>query len=482
MATNAVLLIASEGLPFTKTGGLADVIGALPPALARLGWQTTVVMPQYRAVSGGTLLARDKFTLGGQEYAVGFHEHPLASGARAILLECPELFDRAGIYGDQGNEYSDNPLRFALLSLAALEFAVQYGPRPAIVHAHDWQAGLAPVYLRSGSAQLRSNLATTSTVFTVHNLAYQGIFDADWLPRLDLPWEQFDVEAMEFWGRISFLKGGIVNSDKITTVSPSYSREIQTPTLGFGFDGVLRKRAADIEGILNGIDADEWNPLKDRFLPEPFGPSDLAGKRASKRALLTHYRLATDDAAMARPVLGIVSRMVSQKGFDLLEEAAKDLLGIDATFVVLGTGEARYESFWKQMATDHPDRVGVQIGFDERLAHLIEAGADAFLMPSQFEPCGLNQMSSMRYGTLPIVRAVGGLADSVDASVGFRFHEYSVDALLAVLREARRVYSDEPQRWASMIQLAMTRDYSWDRAAQEYSRLYERAIAKRHPA
>ena len=238
---SALLIIASEGLPFSKTGGLADVIGALPIALARRGWQTTVVMPDYRGTSDGALLGRGKISLGGHDYTVSFNEHPLADGARAILLGCPELYEREGIYGVRGDDYPDNPIRFGLLCAAALEFAIRYGPRPAIVHAHDWQGGLAPVYLKT-NPRFRSELAATPAVLTIHNLAYQGLFNPDWLPRLDVPPEQFSPEAMEFWGQISLLKGGVVQADLITTVSPTYAREIQTPVLGMGFDGILRRR------------------------------------------------------------------------------------------------------------------------------------------------------------------------------------------------------------------------------------------------
>src|SRR5581483_8078267 len=263
--------------------------------------------------------------------------------------------------------------------------------RPSIVHAHDWQAGLAPVYLHTLYAS-HPVLAGTPSVFTIHNLAYQGLFDADWLPRVDLGWNLFTVDQIEFWGRISFLKGGINHADVITTVSRRYAQEIQTPALGFGFDGILRARSADVVGILNGIDTAEWDPSHDRFLPVPYRADDLAGKREAKAAVLREYGLPDDEAALARPLVGMVSRMIDQKGFDLIAAIADDLPALDAGFVILGTGEPRYQDLWRALAAATPDRIGARIGFDERLAHLIEAGADIFLMPSQFEPCGLNQM------------------------------------------------------------------------------------------
>ena len=473
----SALLIAPEGLPFSKTGGLADVVGALPPALARLGWQTTVVMPQYGPDRSGAALARHTVTLGGTAFSVGFIAHPLASGATAVLIDCPELFDRPGLYSVSAANDSHGPLRSAVLNIAALEYAMRQDAPPAIVHAHDWEAALALVYLRT-TPRFASHLGAASTVMTIHNLAYQGIFDADWMGPLDLPADQFDIEKMEFWGKINLLKAGIVHSDLVTTVSPTYAKEIQTPTFGFGLDGVLRNRTDDLVGILNGIDVSQWSPAHDKFLPRPFDVDDLSGKAIAKRALLTRFGLPVDDIALTRPVFGMISRMADQKGFDLLTEARDHLLGIGAAFVVLGSGEPRYEQFWRHFATEHPDAVGVYIGFDEPLAHLIEAGADAFVMPSRFEPCGLNQMYSLAYGTLPIVRAVGGLADTIDTSVGFPFDEYSVDALVAALREAKRTYTDEPARWAEMMTRAMSRDHSWDNAARQYSGVYTRAISK----
>jgi starch synthase len=326
-------------------------------------------------------------------------------------------------------------------------------------------------------------LGGTSSVCTIHNLAYQGLVEPDWLPRLDLGWDLFATERLEYWGRISLLKGGINEADVITTVSPRYAEEIQTPEFGFGFDGIVRRRRADLVGILNGIDTREWDPARDRALPSPFDAGNVAGKQDAKTTLLVRYGLPADDAALKRPLIGMVSRMVDQKGFDLIAALARDLPQLDASFVVLGTGEARYERLWTTLAADYPHRIGVRIGFDEELAHLVEGGADIFLMPSRFEPCGLNQMYSMRYGTVPVVHAVGGLADTVvdyapssTRSTGFVFRDYTPAALLDALARALTLFGDV-DKWRALQLAGMRADFSWDRSAQEYVKIYERALA-----
>ena len=482
----SVLLIASEAHPYAKSGGLADVLGALPAALARLGWDATVALPRYRGIDvpgAGSLVERFPVSIGGYSLDVGFFDAPLGDGARALLVDCPELYDRDTLYGPNNTDYPDNPRRFAMLVRAALEFAGRRGRGPSIVHAHDWQAGLAPVYLRTLYAT-HPVLGGTPTVLTIHNLAYQGNFAPDWLARLDLGWDQFAVDRLEYWGRISFLKGGINDADFLTTVSPRYAEEIQTPELGAGFDGIIRARRHRLVGILNGIDTREWDPSADPHLPEPFSADDLSGKNAAKIEVLGRYGLPADSAALARPLIGMVSRMVDQKGLDLIAALEAQLPRFGASYVVLGTGEPVYEQFWTRLATAHPTRIGARIGFDEALAHLIEGGADMFLMPSRFEPCGLNQMYSLRYGTVPIVRAVGGLADTVrDDSAGtanatgFVFHEYAPAALRRALERALAAFADEP-RWRALQLAGMAEDHSWDRSAKEYVKLYERALGR----
>jgi len=480
----SVLMVGSEALPFSKTGGLADVLGALPPALARLGCEVTVALPKYRGVAAGPESERFALTVGGYTNEVGFIEAPLADGARALLVDCPDLFDREGIYGVQNGEYPDNARRYAMFVRAVLEWAGRRGRRPSIVHAHDWQGGLAAVYLKTLYAD-HPVLGGVPNAFTIHNLAYQGLFDSAWLPRLDLGWELFTIDRLEFWNRISLLKGGINFADVVTTVSPRYAQEIQTPQFGFGFDGIVRARAADLVGILNGIDTTAWNPETDRHLPTPYTRDDLSGKAAAKTALLEKYGIVATDAVVKRPLVGMVSRMVDQKGFDLVAALASELPRLDATFVVLGTGDSRYQDLWVGLAGAWPDRIGARIGFDEGLAHLIEAGADIFLMPSRFEPCGLNQMYSLRYGTVPVVRAVGGLADTVvdyapgkRTATGFAFADYTPAALLDALTRALRLYRGDPKKWRVLQRAGMQQDNSWDRSAAEYVKIYRRAGAR----
>jgi starch synthase len=476
----SVLIIGSEALPFSKTGGLADVLGALPSALARLGWDVTLVVPKYRGVTAGTFVERFALKIGGYLSEVGIFEAPLADGATALLVDEPSLYDREHLYGVGSIDYPDNARRFAVLARSALETYARRGKRPTVVHAHDWQAGLAPVYLNTLYAD-HPVLGGTPGVLTIHNLAYQGLFEPDWLPRLDLPWSLLDIEQLEFWGRVSFLKGGINHARLITTVSRTYAEEIQSPEFGCGFDGILRRRSADLVGILNGIDTTVWDPATDPLLPEPFNIDDLPGKRAAKAAVLTRYGLPTSDSAIERPLIGMISRMVDQKGLDLIAALGDDLPELGASFVILGTGDARYEEFWRGMARRHPDVFGVRIGFDEALAHLIEGGADLFLMPSRFEPCGLNQMYSLRYGTVPLVRHVGGLADTVvdhaprrSRATGFVFEDYRPDALLRTLERALEVYQDK-RKWRALQVAGMSQDHSWDRSAREYVKIYERA-------
>ena len=476
-------MVASEAVPFAKTGGLADVVGALPKALVRLGHQVDVAMPRYRGITAGEVERTLQVSLGGLAADARYY---LTSneGVRMVFIDHPAYFDRDYLYGAPGHDYPDNPERFAFLCQAALDWAVARGTPYDVVHAHDWQAGLLPILLaRMGPSQ--PLLRRLPTVFTIHNLAYQGVFDASWLPRLGLGWTLMRMDAMEYWGRISYLKAGVVFSRLITTVSPRYAQEIQTSELGFGFDGILRERGPDLVGILNGIDYDQWDPAGDPHIPVPYSAVNLGGKLAAKRALLERYALPSDEEALARPVVGIIARMVDQKGFDLLADIADELPRLGATFVLLGSGERRYEDLWLGLAARHPRQIAAHIGFDESLAHLIEAGADLFLMPSRFEPCGLNQMYSLRYGTIPLVHATGGLADTVmnfDAGTGsgngFTFDEYSPQALLGTLQWAMGVFTDQ-QAWRRMQAAGMRQDFSWETSARRYAEVYERAAISR---
>ena len=478
-----VLMVASEAVPFAKTGGLADVVGALPRALARLGHDVDVVIPRYRGITAGAPERSLNVALGNL-VAEAQCFTAQADGVRTVFIDHPGYFDRDYLYGALGHDYVDNPERFAFLCQAALDWMVASKATYDVVHAHDWQAGLIPVLL-ARMVKTHTALRRVPTVLTIHNLAYQGVFDASWLPHLGLGWELMRMDAMEYWGRISYLKGGIVFSRMITTVSPRYAEEIQTSELGFGFDGILRARASDLVGVLNGIDYDQWDPERDAALPGPYNAERLDAKQASKRALLERYGLPAGDGAAERPVVGIIARMVDQKGFDLLADIADELPRLGASFVLLGLGERRYEDQWLGLAARYPQNIGVHIGFDERLAHLVEAGADLFLMPSRFEPCGLNQMYSLRYGTIPLVHATGGLADTVQnydtasgAGTGFAFEEYSPQALLGTLRWALGVFKDQ-QTWRRIQVAGMRQDHSWAASARRYVEVYERAAASR---
>jgi starch synthase len=474
-----VLMIASEAQPFSKTGGLADVAGALPKALGRLGHDVTVITPRYRGVTDGPVVAALQLDVAGYGFAARLMQQDLGPGARVLLLDCPELYDRDGIYYDARGDFDDNPVRFAFLAAAAIDWAASEPPFD-IIHSHDWQGGLASAYAQ--------RLAGAATVFTIHNLAYQGVFDKSWVPRLGLGWQAFTINGYEFFDRLSFIKAGINLSNAVTTVSPTYAAEIQRPEYGNGLDGVIRARAHALTGILNGIDPDEWNPASDPYLPAPFTSADLSGKDAAKRALLETFGFDVTPALMTRPVIGMVSRMVDQKGLDLIAALAGELPALDATFVIVGTGLPHYQEMWRTLSRRHADRISAFIGFDERRAHLVEGGSDMFMMPSQFEPCGLNQMYSQRYGTVPIVRAVGGLVDTVrpynprtGQGTGFLFADYHPRALLDTLRAAIGVFPNK-KRWTRLQKSGMRVDFSWDRSASEYVKMYKRLRPRKSPA
>ena len=484
-----ILMVASEAQPFSKTGGLADVATALPKALAQLGHDVTLITPRYRGVTDGPVAGTVSMEMAAHRFTARLMEAPAegaspaeASGrrrrSRTLLLDCPELYDRPGIYYDAAGDFTDNAVRYAFLAAAAADWAAQQETPFDILHAHDWQAGLVPAYART---------LGTRTVFTIHNLAYQGIFDKSWVPRLGLRWNDFTLSGFEFFDRLSFMKAGLNLADAISTVSPTYAQEIQRPDYGYGLDGVTRNRHEALAGILNGIDHDEWNPAADPFLPAPFDADHLEGKAAAKRALLETFGFTITDALLARPVIGMVSRMVDQKGLDLIAAAAADLASLDATFVIVGTGEPKYQDMWTSLSRWRPDHVGVFVGFDERRAHLVEGGADMFLMPSRFEPCGLNQMYSLRYGTVPIVRAVGGLVDTVrpfnprnGQGNGFMFGPYHPAAMLQAVNAALAAFPNR-KTWTRLQQNGMKQDFSWARSAAEYVKMYQRLTPPKTP-
>jgi starch synthase len=475
-----ILMIASEAQPFSKTGGLADVATALPKALGKLGHDVTLITPRYRGITDGPIVDHLSIEMAGHRFAARLMEVRIGAGARVLLLDCPELYDRSGIYYDAHGDFADNAVRYAFLSAAAIDWAAQFDDPFDIIHSHDWQGGLAPIYAR--------RLRGAKCVFTIHNLAYQGIFEKAWVPRLGLSWQDFTMNGFEFFDRLSFMKAGINAADAITTVSPTYAEEIQRPEYGNALDGVIRSRHDALAGILNGIDHDEWNPLADSFLPAPFDADSLEGKATAKRALLETFGFTISEDLLARPVIGMVSRMVDQKGLDLIAAVAGHLASLDATFVIVGTGEPRYQDMWTALSRRHPDRIRVFVGFDERRAHLVEGGADIFLMPSRFEPCGLNQMYSLRYGTVPVVRAVGGLVDTVrpynprnGQGTGFLFSEYHPAAMLEALGSALAAYPNK-KVWTRLQKNGMRADFSWDRSAGEYVKMYRRLKPKKAPA
>jgi len=475
-----VLFAASEAVPFIKTGGLADVAGALPLALRKAGLDVQLCLPAYREVraAAGPLRVAARLRLPGLPGEV------LIARARTTdlpvwLVDYGPAFDRDGHpYLDaSGHDYPDNAERFALFgravaALAAGEAGLDW--QPDIVHCNDWQTGLVP-------ALLSGRMRRPATVFTIHNLAYQGLFDGAYIERLDLPRGLWQMHGLEFFGRVSFIKGGLVFADRLTTVSPSYAREICTPDYGCGLDGLLRERAGSLVGILNGADYDCWNPSTDPLIARHFDARHLADKRHNGAQLREASGL---PDAPGRPLVGLIGRMVDQKGVDLVHAALPRILATGAQLVVLGTGEARYERAWREAAAQWPGQVAVTIGYDESLAHRIEAGADMFLMPSRFEPCGLNQIYSLRYGTLPLVRRTGGLADTVvdpgdaGAATGFVFDAPQPGALADCFERACDTFA-RPRLWQTMMRNAMRQDYSWDASAGQYVALYESALAGR---
>ncbi len=480
----AVLFVTSEVAPLIKTGGLADVAGSLPAALMHAGVDVRVLVPGYKQVmegvkSKGRLTA---FPALGEMPASQILAGKLPSGVPLMIVDCPRLYDRpGGPYQDgSGNDWPDNAVRFGLISYLA---AVLSGPaspiswHPRIVHCNDWQTGLAPAYLHFMPGD------KARTVMTIHNLAYQGVFPPTTGSRLGLPPSSFAPDGVEYYGNMSFLKAGLYYADRITTVSPNYAREIQQEPLGMGMQGLLAHRAGVLTGILNGIDTDAWDPETDPYIQRYYNAVRLPAKQENKQALQQRLGLAADDRI---PLLATISRFTPQKGLDLLLEIAPDLIRLPAQLGVLGAGDASLQEAFLALARKNAGRVAVQIGYDEGLAHQIEAGADIFLMPSRFEPCGLNQMYSQRYGTPPVVHDTGGLHDSVvdyqpvtladKTATGFMFEPMTADGFLVAVERAVVAYYDK-KIWRQLQKNGMARDFSWDASAQRYMLLYESLLA-----
>ncbi len=468
------MMVSSEVSPWARSGGLADVLGALPQALAAQGYQVAVVVPRYMHAADAPadrVIDAMPVDLGQNRVDVAVWAMRTEFGPGAVtqyFLENAGLYGREGLYGNAGGDFTDNHIRFAVLSRAALEISRRLF-HADIFHCHDWQTGLVPVYLRDTLAG-DPEFEAARTLFTIHNLGYQGIFPAGNLADTGLGQHLFNPSQLEFWGQLNCLKAGIVFSDAISTVSRKYAEEIQTPEYGFGLDGLLRERRGVLSGIVNGVDYSRWNPETDAYLPARYTPENLAGKRECKRALLAEMDL--PEAMMDKPLLGIVSRFASQKGFDLIGEIAQQIFESDVCLVALGNGEARYEELFQGLVATFPGRVGLRLGFNDALAHRIEAGSDIFLMPSHYEPCGLNQIYSLKYGTVPVVRATGGLDDTIDESTGFKFSDYNGIALLAAIRDACQAWADN-DAWTARMVRGMHRDFSWAPSARAYSDLYE---------
>jgi len=479
-----ILFVSSEGLPYSKTGGLADVVEALPKALSEMDHEVAILLPRYRGnKTTSTIVSSLTIPLGDSLRFPALAEGQPVGRVRYFFVDDPAYFDRDQLYGDKSGDYPDNAERFTELSRAAIEFTKRIW-LPDVIHCHDWQSALVPVLLRT---QYANDPAVRSlpVVFTIHNLGYQGTFPQSVLSKIGLPDSLFTMDGLEFYGKVNFLKGGLVFADYLTTVSRRYAKEIQTPEYGSGLEGVIRSRGDRLVGILNGVDYAVWSPESDTFIAQNYSAHNLEGKKACKKNLLEQFRLPTEN--LDRPLIGIVSRFADQKGFDLIAEEAADFMKENLAIVALGTGQPEHENLFKELAAKYPAKVGVKIGYDNALAHKIEAGADMFLMPSRYEPCGLNQIYSLRYGTIPIVRATGGLDDTIQnfdmrtqQGTGFKFEAYTGQALLESVRAALKVFGNS-SAWRTLQTNAMARDFSWKASASAYVTLYEAAKRSRIP-
>ncbi|MBI3600762.1 MAG: glycogen synthase GlgA [Nitrospinae bacterium] len=503
-----ILIASPEIVPFAKTGGLADVTGALPKAIERLGEDVAAIMPKYKTVdekkfgleyTGKNIRVPISNRIEEAKIYQGYINSQESGGRTGVppvsrqskipiyFIEKNEYYDREYLYGTPQGDYPDNAERFIYFSRAVLEACKVIGFKPDIIHCNDWQTGMVPVYLKTLYKD-DPFFKDTAAIFTVHNIGYQGLFWHFDMHLTNLGWDIFTPEGIEFYGKINILKGGIIYSDVITAVSKTYSLEIQTEEYGRGLDGVLRKRKDDLYGVINGIDYEEWNPETDKHLAARYSIDDLSGKWECKKDLLNIYGLTPSKEI---PVIAAISRLDEQKGFDLITEVIADLMKLEFQFIFLGTGKEKYQKIFEDIGKKYPLKAGIKIGFDNALAHKIEAGADMFLMPSRYEPCGLNQLYSFKYGTIPIVRATGGLNDTVEnydptlprragerEGNGFKFSEYSSKELLSVIERAVDVYNDHIG-WKELMNKAMGEDYSWGHSAREYVDLYRKAKEKK---
>jgi starch synthase len=490
MAENLkVLFLSSEVTPFAKTGGLADVSGSLPVALKRAGLDVRIVMPFYRTIKEGTvktcLLAKDlEVPFGDRLLKVNIFETFLGEDIPVYLVDREDMFDRPGLYGNTKGDYYDNLERFSLFSHSSLKTAQAIGFRPDIIHCHDWQTGLVPALLK-GPYKSSAVFSNAATVFTIHNMGYQGIFPPEKINITGLSGPQFfHPEGLEYWGRISLLKAGIVYSDAVTTVSPTYAREVLINEYGLGMEGVLLSRSKSLHGILNGVDYNEWDPSKDPDIPANYTSSMISGKKRCKAALLRDAGL--DPDFKDRPLIGMISRLDKQKGLDILIQSLDDIIKLDSGLIILGSGDEAIQNKLLDAVDRFPGRVAIHTGFNNPLAHRIMAGADIFLVPSRYEPCGLTQMYALKYGTVPVVRATGGLNDTIDqydeklmTGNGLKFGTYDPVELFNAVKQAVSLFKDK-KIWQRLMKTGMKSDFSWDRSAKRYLDIYN-SVVKQAP-
>jgi starch synthase len=486
-----IVMLAAEASPFAKVGGLADIIGALPKALEQLGIKPAIIIPAYRTMQTCGSAVRSCSAVPGfdilmasfQEHAEVFQARLNGTDVDVYLIGSRKYFDREGIYNDPatGEGYPDDMERFIFFMKSALELILRLGAPVDIVHCHDYHTALVPGLLKTYYRE-QPLFSDVGTLFTIHNMAYQGIYSKEALDYAGIAPEHFyPASPFEYWGRVNFMKAGIELADKVNTVSHMYSVETRTdPEFGMGLEGVLQDRKEDFTGIVNGIDYDEWNPQADPFISAHFSIQDVSGKEKCKRYLQHRFKLPIRKKA---PLVGMISRLTDQKGLDLIVEAMEEMIALDLQLIILGTGQKKYHDLFQQIAARYPRKVGLCLSFDNELAHKIEAGCDMFLMPSKFEPCGLNQLYSLRYGTIPIVRRTGGLADTVipyerENGTGFAFSKYSAKDMMDAIHQALKIYSNSSE-WNALVVRAMSQDWSWDRSAREYLKLYQ-SIKARH--
>ncbi len=475
-----ILFVSSEVFPFAKTGGLADVVGALPDALAKRGQEASIILPFYKCVTENASphLFKKGIRVQINRREVKFDLYLLRhNNLNVYFVKKDEYYKRDYLYGTPQGDYPDNALRFGFFAKATIASIPHIG-RVDILHCNDWQSALIPLYIKLFHKQ-KPEYKNIKLIFTIHNLSYQGLFGKSFMAPLGIPRDLFTPDGLEFYGRLNFMKAGIIYSDIVTTVSEGYSREILTPEFGCGLDGLLRTRERVLYGIINGVDYSIWNPATDRFIAERYTEEDLSGKEKCKIDVLREFGIRYDPK---RPLVGMITRLAEQKGIDLVAEGIEEMLRLEVDFVLLGFGDEKYNNIFRDLSQRYKHHVGARIDFDNALAHKIEAGSDMFLIPSRYEPCGLNQMYSLKYGTVPVVRAVGGLDDTIrnfnpstKEGNGFKFKDASSDALLRALKDAVDIFKDKKQ-WNTLLSNGFSCDYSWDSSAKKYEDLYENLL------